>query len=73
MCAFVATNDPFQHEMFVATHIEKCGEEWRDTWKRVEYGNLCPPKTKTKTKTKIENNDEELEELLSEHEHEKGI
>lgn len=71
MCAFVATNDPFQHEMFVATHIEKCGEEWRDTWKRVEYGNLCPPKTKTKTK--IENNDEELEELLSEHEHEKGI
>ena len=56
--------------MFVAKDITKCNEEWRDTWVRVEYRNLCPQKTKT---VAMKSDDDEFEELLSEHETEKGI
>lgn len=72
MSAFVATNDPFQQEMFVSTVVAKCGEKWRDTWVRVEYRNLCPCDKPTKTVTRIQNDDDEFEELLCEHEIEKG-
>ena len=51
----------------------KVALRWRETWVRVEYGNLCPCDTKPLPLKTIVENDDEFEELLTEHEIEKGI